>query len=117
MRNFLLVLLCLTILGSPILAQSGASRPRRVEGQPPVKDPPANTPPANNSGSTNNGTVVEEDDVIKINTTLVTIPVSVYDQAGRFIGGLQKQDFQIFEDGRKQQIEVFATTEQPFTVV
>jgi Mg-chelatase subunit ChlD len=43
--------------------------------------------------------------------------VSVLDRDGRFITGLQKGDFQIFENGVEQKIEEFATVQQPFTVI
>jgi VWFA-related protein len=59
---------------------------------------------------------VGEDEVVRINATLVTIPVSVLDRDGRFISGLRKDDFRIFEDGSEQQVAYFATTEEPFTV-
>jgi len=58
-----------------------------------------------------------DDEVIRIETDLVTIPVSVLDRNGRFVGGLRKQDFRIFEDGIEQKIELFAPVEQPFTVL
>ncbi|HSK73656.1 MAG TPA: VWA domain-containing protein [Pyrinomonadaceae bacterium] len=58
-----------------------------------------------------------DDDVIKIESTLVTIPVSVYDRNGLYIPGLRQQDFKIFEDGEEQEIAYFGTTEKPFTVV
>lgn len=59
----------------------------------------------------------EDDEVIRVETNLVTIPVSVLDRDGRFISGLRQSDFQIFEDGAPQKIEYFAPVEQPFTVV
>ena len=62
-------------------------------------------------------TPVEEDEVIRIETNLVTFPVSVLDRDGRFISGLQKQDFQIFENGVEQKIDTFGSVEVPFTVV
>jgi Ca-activated chloride channel homolog len=58
-----------------------------------------------------------DDDVITVETNLITLPVSVLDRDGRFISGLKQSDFQIFEDGQAQQIEYFASIEQPFTVV
>lgn len=58
-----------------------------------------------------------EDEVIKVETNLVTMPVSVLDRDGRFISGLQKQDFKIFENGIEQKVEYFQSVEQPFTVV
>jgi VWFA-related protein len=58
-----------------------------------------------------------EDDVVKVETNLITIPVSVFDRNGLYIPNLDKDNFKIFEDGKEQQIEYFATTENPFTVV
>jgi Ca-activated chloride channel family protein len=59
----------------------------------------------------------EEDEVVLVETNLVTTPVSVLDRNGRFIPGLRKKDFKIFENGRPQAITYFQSSEQPFTVV
>ena len=56
-------------------------------------------------------------EVVRIDTTLVTIPVSVSDRNGHFISDLQKDDFHIYEDGVEQEIAYFGTVEKPFTVV
>ncbi len=61
--------------------------------------------------------VPKDDDIIKVSTDLVTTPVSVLDRNGRFIPGLKKKDFAIFENGVKQDITYFQSEEQPFTVV
>lgn len=58
-----------------------------------------------------------EDEAVTVETNLITIPVSVFDRNGLYIPNLYKDNFQIFEDGVEQQIEFFATTENPFTVV
>lgn len=58
-----------------------------------------------------------DDEVIRIETNLVTMPVSVLDRDGRFISGLQQRDFKIFENGIEQKIDYFQSVEQPFTVV
>lgn len=60
---------------------------------------------------------VGADDVIKVNTTLINIPVSVMDRGGRFIPNLLRNDFHIYEDGVEQQIAFFAPVEMPFSVV
>jgi Ca-activated chloride channel homolog len=60
---------------------------------------------------------VGEGDIIRVNTTLVTIPVSVMDRDGKYIPNLRKEDFRIWDDGVEQQVAYFASTEQPFTVV
>lgn len=66
--------------------------------------------------STDTASIEDDDEVIRVETNLVTFPVSVLDRNGRFLSGLRQSDFQIFEDGVEQKIEYFATVEQPFTV-
>ncbi len=61
--------------------------------------------------------VDDENEVIKVETELVTMPVSVLDRDGRFVSGLQQRDFQIFENGVEQKVAYFQSTEQPFTVI
>jgi Ca-activated chloride channel family protein len=58
-----------------------------------------------------------EDEVVQVETNLVTTPVSVLDRNGRFIAGLKKKDFKIFENGVPQAVTYFQSSEQPFTVV
>ncbi|HEX8746038.1 MAG TPA: VWA domain-containing protein, partial [Pyrinomonadaceae bacterium] len=60
---------------------------------------------------------VGEGDVVRVNTTLVTVPVSITDRDGRYIPDLQKDDFHIYEEGVEQQVAYFAATEKPFTVI
>lgn len=60
---------------------------------------------------------IEGDDVVRVETNLVTIPVSVFDRNGLYIPGLKESDFKIFEDGREQEIAYFGTTDKPFTVI
>jgi len=60
---------------------------------------------------------VSEGDIVRVNTTLVSIPVSVTDRDGKYIPNLRKEDFHIWEDGIEQQVAYFASTEKPFTVV
>jgi VWFA-related protein len=60
---------------------------------------------------------VGDDDVVKVETNLVTIPVSVFDRNGLYIPGLRQEDFKIYEDGKEQEIAYFGTTDKPFTVV
>jgi VWFA-related protein len=59
---------------------------------------------------------VEDDEVLKVETNLITIPVSVFDRNGLYIPGLRQNDFKIFEDGREQEIAYFGTTDKPVTV-
>jgi VWFA-related protein len=60
---------------------------------------------------------VGENDVIRVDTTLVTIPVSVMDREGRYIPNLNKDDFRLWEDGVEQKIGFFQSVDKPFSVV
>ena len=87
---------------APVLAAPNGSRPLPNA---------TSTPPA---GGQVTG---DSDEEIKVETNLVTMPVSVLDRDGRFVSGLSQRDFQIFENGAQQKIEYFQSVEQPFTVI
>jgi Ca-activated chloride channel homolog len=53
---------------------------------------------------------------IRVNTTLVLIPVTVTDSLNRFVLGLDKQDFRVFEDGAEQKVKQFAGEDAPLSV-
>jgi VWFA-related protein len=57
-----------------------------------------------------------EGDTLRVETTLVSLPVSVMDRNGKFIPNLRKEEFRIWENGVEQQVAYFASTEKPFTV-
>ena len=59
---------------------------------------------------------VDENDIVRVDTMLVTVPVSVLDRQGRFIPGLKREDFTLLENGEQQPIAYFETAEKPFTV-
>jgi VWFA-related protein len=59
---------------------------------------------------------VSEGDVVRVDTTLVTVPVSVMDRQGRFVPNLKREDFSVVENGTEQSIAYFETAEKPFTV-
>jgi VWFA-related protein len=59
---------------------------------------------------------VSEGDVVRVETNLVTVPVSVLDRNGRFIPNLGREDFTVFENGVEQSIAYFEPADKPFTV-
>lgn len=59
---------------------------------------------------------VGENDIVRVSTSLITIPTEVMDRSGRYIGHLNKEDFRIYENGIEQELAYFASVEQPFTV-
>ncbi len=137
MKKFAVVFIWLGLLGISAAAQAGrTTRPRIVTVQtpPPIEQPDSSGQPSTKRppvliGDTKSGNQtptktdapeqIGEDDgeVIKVETNLVTMPVSVLDRSGRFVAGLQQKDFHIFENNSEQKIEYFAAVEKPFTVI
>ena len=59
---------------------------------------------------------IDEGSVVRVSTSLITVPAIVMDRNGRYFANLRKEDFRIFEDGVEQNISYFASVEKPFTV-
>ena len=120
-------------------ATGAGSRPRRVATSQPNRDtvavaddepqrparPPqwAGTAPSRTPVATSSDEVVDpgpeevsEGDVIRVDTSFVSVPVSVVDRQGRFIPNLKRDDFTIFENGVQQQVAHFEPADKPFTV-
>jgi VWFA-related protein len=57
-----------------------------------------------------------QDIAIRVNTTLVLVPVTVTDPGNRYVLGLEKEDFRVFEDGAEQKIKQFSGEDAPLTV-
>src|ERR1700682_3274760 len=87
------------------------------------------TPPVLRSGGTyssnqgeaqkpkdNGSSDVDEGSVVRVSTSLITVPAVVMDRNGRYIANLRKEDFRVFEDGVEQSVSYFASVERPFTV-
>ena len=55
-------------------------------------------------------------DKIVINTKLVNLTVSVNDKLGRFVTGLTKEDFEVFDDNVKQDIAFFSDEDAPISL-
>ncbi|MBS1770243.1 MAG: VWA domain-containing protein [Acidobacteria bacterium] len=124
-RRILFLSFAVCVLGLAAFGQSNRSTRPRVAPTPiPTPTPNRGGPPvlggAQNSPSSTESSAeptIGDDDVIRVETNLVTMPVSVLDRDGRFISGLGQQDFQIFENGTPQKVEYFQSVEQPFTVI
>ncbi len=55
-------------------------------------------------------------EVLKVDTSLVTVNASVLDRDTKYISNLSKESFTVYEEGVKQQLSFFATVDEPFTV-
>jgi VWFA-related protein len=147
MKKLSIFLLLLSLLSSSIGLAFGQGRPRRVGEQQsvpqttrpapqttapapqtttaPTKPPvlgganyPNNRPPQTQQEQTPAGPEeVDSGDIVRVDTTLVTIPVSVMDRDGRYVPNLLKDDFRIWEDGVEQDVAFFQSVDKPFSVV
>lgn len=52
--------------------------------------------------------VSKEDDIVKISTTLIQVDATVTDKKGNVVLNLKPEDFEIYENGKKQQISAFS---------
>ena len=105
LRCCFVFLLCFTI-SFGVLAQT----PR--ESQKPKTPPKTDTqqPPEPPEGS-------QDVDTLKTDTDLVTVPVIATDASGAYVPDLRQEDFNIAEDGVKQEIAFFGTVAAPFHVI
>ncbi len=136
MKKFFISLSLVSLLLTSISLGFGQGRPRRVGQQttaPETTTPtqaPTKAPVLGGSNYPNNRQPemqqeqapagpeeVDAGDVIRVNTTLVTIPVSVMDRDGRYVPNLQKEEFRIWEDGVEQEVAFFQSVDKPFSVV
>jgi hypothetical protein len=58
----------------------------------------------------------QPDDKIQLKARLVSMTVTVSDNLGRFVTGLEKRNFQIFDDGVQQEIAHFSDEDAPLTL-
>lgn len=107
-----LAALLLLLLGAVLPTCAQASRP-----QPATSTQPETQNPKPLGRQAEQPTPADDGGTIKVDTTLVTIPVSVIDKDGKFAPRLTKRDFRIYEDGVEQEIEDLSTVEAPFNVV
>src|SRR5687767_10765913 len=142
MKKLSIFLLLLSLLSTSIGFAFGQGRPRRVGNQrsvpqstapetqtttpaPPTKPPvlgganyPNNRRPEQPQEQAPTGPEeVDAGDIIRVSTTLITIPVSVMDRDGRYVPNLLKDDFRIWEDGVEQDVAFFQSVDKPFSVV
>jgi VWFA-related protein len=111
-----LAALCFTVV---VIAQQQQQRPRRVGDGSTTKAPAAQTPspPRTPAQSAETGEEVDDNDVVRVETQLVSVPAIVMDAAtGHPVAGLSAANFVLYEDGRPQQIANFGTTDAPFEV-
>jgi Ca-activated chloride channel family protein len=108
----LLAILLLFVCANALRAQSSQSQ---------RKPPVLRSSPILSNDQTQNPNdkqtpAVDEGSVVRVSTSLISVPAVVMDRNGRYIGNLRKEDFKIYEDGVEQKLAYFASVEKPFTV-
>ncbi len=59
---------------------------------------------------------IDDDEVVRINSSEVLLPVTVRDAEGRLVSGLGRNDFKVFEDGREQPLSDLSLRQVPVDV-
>ena len=60
------------------------------------------------------GARAQDDEVVRVDSELVVLNVTVTDGGGRYVHKLARADFRVFEDGREQPLSLFSVEETPF---
>jgi len=60
---------------------------------------------------------VDDEDVVRVRTEEVLLPISVLDEAGRPVVGLEEEDFLVYDNGVRQQITSFNRRRVPANIV
>jgi VWFA-related protein len=59
----------------------------------------------------------EDQDAVKLDATLIQVPIIAADRTGRFVVDLSRDDFTLLDDGKRQEISLFSAVKQPFNAV
>lgn len=114
----IVILAIFAVFAASIFAQSGRTDTKTDGKKNQRQEQPTPTPLKTPAPAAEKETVPASDDgeVIKVSTQLVSVPVRVMDKKGRFIAGLAKENFKVFENGTEQEIALFSNENEPFTV-
>lgn len=106
-QTYRLLFLLFIILQAGVFTASAQSRKKK----PATKR--QQTAPVVNQQTSN---VDDGQEAVSVETSVVTVPVSVSDKGGKFVSGLTREKFHLSENGVEQEIAFFDDTEAPFTV-
>ncbi|MFN0119295.1 MAG: VWA domain-containing protein [Blastocatellia bacterium] len=91
-----------------VMAMSGISpRPAPAQTNPPGQNP-GRQPPAQNDQQKEPRKDTDQEPVTRVETQIVQLDMVVTDKAGKLVGDLRQEDFQLFEDGKPQEISYFS---------
>lgn len=81
-----------------------------------VPQPNVSITPRTRTGAAAPESALERHPDIRVDTTLVQIPVTVTDPMGRYVTGLDKENFKLFENGVEQELSAFSSEDAPMSV-
>jgi Ca-activated chloride channel homolog len=122
MRSLLRVAaLALALIAASVGPSFFAAFPPSLAGQKPNQQRPRRVKADGEQSPTNSSDKpspeeVDEGDVVRVETQLVSVPAVVTNTTGRPLPGLRPENFLLFEDGQQQKITNFATTDAPFEI-
>ena len=92
MKFVSLIAIILGLTATAVIAQDAPPPPVLKVARPQVAAQPTPSPEEKEPE-------VDESDVVRVSTSLITIPAEVIDRNGRYAGNLKKEDFHLFENG------------------
>ncbi|HZH92396.1 MAG TPA: VWA domain-containing protein [Pyrinomonadaceae bacterium] len=99
---------------TPTPAQTPLPAPQPRSTRPPFADPGPPPKPLNEGVNDKVGgeTIADDDEIVRVTSNLVVVPVSVTDARGEPVQGLKAADFRLEEEGRAQEIAHTSDAEQ-----
>jgi VWFA-related protein len=120
-RPFVSIVLAVLVASAGVFAQSGRRSVPAGKGKPNAapeqKAPAPASTPAPGEAAEDAPPADDDEDPVRVETNLVTVPVIVSDRGGRYVPDLKAEEFSVFEDGAEQKVAFFATVSEPFHVV
>jgi Ca-activated chloride channel homolog len=115
-------LLVLVLVAASLSAQTYAR-----QNQPPEQNPPSATGPSEqqvappaatpDQAAPSTSRTSEAQSKIRVNSNLVVLPVTVKNEVGDLVPGLQQNDFRVFDNNIEQSIDIFTAEAFPLSLV
>ena len=107
-RTFFIIVAAVSLI-SPLLFLKPVAQTQNRSTAPPA-------PPAQEKPAEANSQEPKKDGRFVIKTNMVSVTVTVSDKNRRFVTGLTKDDFEVYDDNVKQEIALFSTEDSPITL-
>jgi Ca-activated chloride channel family protein len=119
-RTWICALAALFLLaGARAFAQDQEDPLNKVHVPPPSSSTPSTTAPSGSEAPAVSGTgslKVRPGERIRMNVDMVLVPITITDPMNRLVTGLEREDFEVFENNGKQIISTFASEDAPVSI-